>query len=440
MELIQHITDTLRNKATVLQRYYDYHEGNAPVVMANDRLKETFRDLNLNFFENWAEVVIAATADRITLAEVQGTNTRTQQVIDDVWKAIEFDILSDDATEIALITGEAYFIAWIDEEGEVECYLNDPRICHVEYDKERPNRKVMAYKWWNDDDETRHIKVYTRDTISEYRTDSNSIGLAVRRAELLEEYANPYGIIPVFHLRTNYRRTRSDLHNVIPLIDFINILLTNMSVTSEYSAAPMKYVISNAQGFGNLQSGPNQVWHIPSGDGIGETTSVGQFAAADLNNFLKPIEHAISSISGISRTPHHMFMSHGDYPSGKALETAERPLIAKCEDYLTRFTPTYERLMQFLLLLKGIPEDSITITWAPVKTQQPLDDAQEEKTLAEAKLLKKDLGVSDKQLLKEFGYTDEEIETMQEEQSVTAQDAGTALLTAMSRGQTTPQE
>lgn len=435
MDILTHITDTLKAKTQRLQTYFDYYDGTAPIPLVADRLREVYRDLNLHPSENWSGVVVDTAADRITLEGVTLPDTRSQAAMDDVLQRTEFIITADDATQETLIAGETYFIVWTDEDGEIECYLNDPRMCHVEYDSERPNHKKMAYKWWDADDGYRHIKVYTADTISEYRTEMRLTGVVDQRFELLDEFDNPHNIIPVFHLRTNYRRPRSELHRVIPIQDTINILLANMLATSEYAAAPMKYVISNARGFENLKSGPNQVWHIPSSDGIGEGTSVGQFAAADLGNFLTPIEHAINAISGTSRTPHHLFYRAGDFPSGEALKTAERPLVSKCNDYITRFTPVYRRMVQFMLHLKGITTDDIAVQWAPVETLQPLQAAQEEKTIVESKLLKRDAGVSQRQVLRELGYTEEQIDTMEAEQTMTAEDAGTALLAAMNRGQ-----
>jgi hypothetical protein len=169
---------------------------------------------------------------------------------------------------------------------------------------------------------------------------------------------------------------------------------------------------------------------------MSQQTDVGQFAAADLSNFLAPIEQAINAISSISRTPYHLFYrAGGSMPSGEALKTAERPLVAKCENYILRFTPTYRRLVQFLLLLKGRQTSDIRVQWKRLETQQPLQEAQQEKTTVEAKILKRDAGVSQRQVLRELGYTEEQIEAMEAEQELTAQDAGQALLTAMNRGQ-----
>jgi phage shock protein A len=91
--------------------------------------------------------------------------------------------------------------------------------------------------------------------------------------------------------------------------------------------------------------------------------------------------------------------------------------------------------VQFLLLLKGRQTSDIRVQWKRLETQQPLQEAQQEKTTVEAKILKRDAGVSQRQVLRELGYTEEQIEAMEAEQELTAQDAGQALLTAMNRGQ-----
>ena len=106
----------------------------------------------------------------------------------------------------------------------------------------------------------------------------------------------------------------------MPIQDGINILLINMMVTAEFSAAPMKYVISNAEGIEDLVVAPNRIWNIPAGDGLPGTpgTQVGQFPASDLQNYLVAIAHGVDAISAISRTPRHYFYGSQLPPSGRA--------------------------------------------------------------------------------------------------------------------------
>jgi len=65
-----------------------------------------------------------------------------------------------------------------------------------------------------------------------------------------------------------------------------------MLVTAEFNAAPMKYVISNAEGLEDLVTAPNRIWTIPAGDGQGGggNTQVGQFGAADAEQAATPPE------------------------------------------------------------------------------------------------------------------------------------------------------
>jgi len=199
----------------------------------------------------------------------------------------------------------------------------------------------------------------------------------------------------------------------------------------------MKYVISNAEQVEGLISAPNRIWHIPAGSGMGDSTQVGQFQSADLGNYLAVIEHFITAASSISRTPRHFFL-HGmtQPPSGEALKTMEAPLVSKVRDRLDRFTPALQRLGAFLLKLNGsaVPTERITCQWASPATAQPLIDMQAEKAHLDALLAKRELGVGTTQCLIEAGYTEDQAKAFAAEAEATAQDAGAAMMNAMSRG------
>jgi hypothetical protein len=424
----------LSGKQGELSHFFDYYAGTAVVPLVSDRLQEIYRNLTFVIAENWSAVVVDSTTDRIELMGAKGGDDAITAELKAIIDEVELLVEADEAHQAAIVGGEAYIIAWKDPEtDELECYYNDPRTCHIFYEANRPNVPRLAVKWWDgDDDGMRHIKFYTKAHITEITMPFKKEGqLNTAELEQVSHDENPFGIIPMFHLRTKRRKSQSDLSNVMPIQDGINILLINMMVTAEFSAAPMKYVISNAEGIEDLVVAPNRIWNIPAGDGLPGTTgtTVGQFAASDLTNYLAAIAHGIDAISAISRTPRHYFYGSQLPPSGEALKTMEGPLVKKVRDRLQRFTPTWERLIAFLYLLKTgkkIELATITILWADPETVQPQQAAQTETARAQAITAKEALGVSPQQGLRELGYTDDVIAKMQEEHAAWAESqAGT---------------
>ncbi|NNJ10573.1 phage portal protein [Chloroflexales bacterium ZM16-3] len=432
----------LRAKKRTLDRYFSYYDGTEQTPVVSERLRETYQNIDFSINENWASVVVDSMADRINLEGVKGPDAKVQDALDEVMRATGLIIEADDAHEAALIAGEAYLMAWKEDDGDVECYFHDPRMCHVFYDEANPNKATFAAKWWEDETQC-HIKLFYADHImlfSANRTSSGEFADSDVFAQVSDD-EHRYGVIPVFHLRPHRRAAISELRNVIPIQDGINLMLTNMFVTGEFSAAPMKYVISNAEGLEDLVSAPNRIWTIPAAGGLdgGSGAQVGQFAAADLGNYLKAVEHSINALSSITRTPKHYFDLGQNAPSGEALKVMEAPLVKKVKERIARFEPVWKKLFVFLCKLQDVEvsERDLTLIWSSPETVQPLQEAQTTKAKADAVAAKKEIGISVRQALRELDYTDEQIDTMEAEQaSQPAADGatGNALMSALSKG------
>lgn len=420
----------LTGKYERITRGFDYYDGTVQLPVIAERLREVYHQLNAVGMENWAAVVVDSMTDRITLRGFTGPDAETTRHCQEAWTATDLMLEAADAHEMALIGGEAYVIAWRDAgDAPLECYANDPRNCHVFYDTARPNQPVLACKWWDDpeadDGSARFLKVYTAETMATYRAslriDDPSGRMQPERFTAVDSPApNPFGVIPVFHLRPR-RRAVSELDAVTAIQDGINILLANMLITAEFNAAPMKYVISNAEGMEDLVTAPNRIWTIPAGDGQSGAgqTQVGQFGAADLGNYLNAVEQLINALSSITRTPKHYFQLGQNAPSGEALKVMEAPLVKKCRDRMDRFTPTYRRLGAFLCLLQGqkdVDPAQIRVEWGDPETEQPLQHAQVETARAQSIVMKREAGISRVQGLRELGYTEEQIAAMDAEE------------------------
>ena len=446
----------LAGKQAAITRRFAYYDGTDVLPVITDRLREVYHQLNPVGAENWASVVVDSMTDRITLRGLSGPDDATTALLSTAWTTTDLMLEAADAHEAALIGGEAYLIAWRDDDdAPLECYANDARNCHLFYDTARPNVPTLACKWWDDaehaDGPTRFLKIYTTEQIATYRatlrSDDANRGRPERFTAVDAPAKNPFSTIPVFHLRPK-RRPVSELDAVMSIQDGINILLANMLVTAEFNAAPMKYVISNAEGLEDLVTAPNRIWTIPAGDGQGGggNTQVGQFGAADLGNYLTAVDQFINALSSITRTPKHYFQLGQNAPSGEALKVMETPLVKKCRDRMDRFTPTYRRLGAFLCQIQGKTVDParIVVQWGNPETEQPLQQAQVETARAQGIVAKQQAGISRKQGLRELGYTDQQIAAMdaeqQAEQAATppegagSADMGKAMLDAFAQG------
>lgn len=427
--------------------YFAYYDGDAPLSALTQRLREIFKGLNVNLQQNWAEIVINATADRLQMTgfSVAG-NKKAEEALSDLWSVYNLALEADDMHEAALVTGEAYIIAWPNEaedndgNSELDIYFNDPRMCHVVYEADNPRQARLGVKWWDDDTGRRRMTLYYRDHIEYYVSKAKAKDISTADAfvpdpEYMPEDAqpgiaqepvwpeNPFETIPIFHFRTSRRRLKSDLNSVIPLQDGVNILFTNMMVASEFAALPQKYIISQAEIEGKLRSAPNTILEFAASDGIGQPTTVGQFSAATLDNFTKPIEQLAGTIGILTNTPKHYFFSQGGDPSGEALIAMEAPLNKKATDRIARFTPAWRDLAEFLCLLLRIPVEAkdITPVYRKPETVQPVTQATTTKTRTESGIPLKTV------LRREEGWTPADLDQLEKDKAE-EQEAGQAQL------------
>lgn len=432
--------DTIIAKNAQHTEAFQYYDGVQPLTYANDRLREVFSGTQVKFTENWCGVVVDAARERM---QVSGFTvpTSAQSAAETLWDSNQLGLLTDDVHEAALITGEAYVIVWPDEQsGEVEIYYNDPRLCHVFYDPQRPRKARMAAKMWVDEsDECYRMILYYADHLEYYRTTGKATSVSSAAAFVYDDTqypnghekhpVNEYGYIPVFQFVMRQRYLRGDLFDVIPLQNGINKLLTDMMVAGEFGAFKQRWVISNAE-LSTLKNRPSEIWDIPAGDGIGQATSVGEFSSTDLGNYLEAIENLATTTAKITRTPMHYFFAQGGYPSGEALIAMEAPLNFKVQARQERFEPVWREVMTFALSLMGqsVKISDVVVNWKPVQTVQP-------ETEARILVLNGQAGIPLETSLRRAGWTDSELEDLAAAKVIAQAKLGEGLLASFDRDQ-----
>jgi len=213
-------------------------------------------------------------------------------------------------------------------------------------------------------------------------------------------------------LRLNRRIVKGELNrSITDLQDAVNKLLSDMMIAAEFAALPQRYTISQMEP-GELKNAPNEIWNLPAGDGVGQQTQAGQFAAAELTNYGTQINELSSAIGVISRTPRHYFYAQGGDPSGEALIAMESPLTKKVTRYIERFTATWQKVGAFMLELQGVVVDPMAITpiFDPVSTIQP-------RTEADIREINVRSGIPLTTTLRREGWTDTELDQMAEDRA-----------------------
>lgn len=430
------VYNAIIKKSPIYARLQSYYLGHQPVVWLTSRLKEIFADLDSIIVANWAAVVVDACQDRINLREIKAADSRVDALLQSIYKANELSTESTDAHAAALITSEAFIIVWPSPEDPLspEIYYNDPSLVHAVYYPDRPRVLAFAGKLWDGEDGARGV-LYYPDRLEYYRAERRLADISSAEAFNLDASigdggvaVNPYNRVPVFHFRLN-RYSQSDLINVIPLQDGINKLLADMMAAAEYGAFKQRWIISNAD-VSSLKNAPNTVWEIPAGDDTGQASSVGEFSATDLGNYLDAIDRLSRSIGTITQTPRHYFMSQGGDPSGEALIAMEAPLNHKAQDRIDRFIPVWRDVAVFALKVSGVDVDpeEIEVVYERPETVQP-------RTAAEITKIRVDSQIPVKTALRWEGKSDTDIEMMEEDEAEQKEAAGASLAAALMKAE-----
>lgn len=427
-DLMNGVKAVLENFANY-QEAEDYYTGACGEIFANATMRRLLEKTGDKYKINLSRTPVDVVADRLAINSVSVVDSAEQTAIlqRDVWEANDLGRRSSGFNRDALEYGDNYVFVWDGEdEGTVQIIANNPKATRVIYDVETKQKAQYAVKLWKEDD-TWRATLYYADRIErwvtikngkaenpvdwkQYTTEIDVNGDAVWPVD------NPYGRIPVFHLRTDGPYGVPEHKNAYGPQNAINKLVVTQMGTTDYHGFPQRYALAEAStadsdddatDWGDndteadattgtkskLKGGPGEMWFL---DGI---KSAGQFDAADPHNFMDPLEIYVRLMAQTTTTPLHYFDPSGDTPSGESLRTANAPLDKKCVDRQDAFGPTHADYLEFALLVLGVTVTTkVQVDWKPVTHVQDKDGW-------EVAALKLSAGVPPRQVFQEMGYT-----------------------------------
>jgi len=405
------------------EKYEKYYEGDQPITMSYEKLREIFKQ-NIEFIINHCGVVVDSPIDRIKMTGFGcEKDTRAKAALDSLFTDSDIALLQDDVHRWALVYGHSFLVAWPDSEDDtqINAFFHSPKNVAVMYCPENPKKKIAAAKWWNEG-KAKMLNIYTPDWIYHYRSEKCDDVKDITAFALLDPVEqNPYGVIPVFEFCRDIKHT-SELKDAVKVQDAINKCFNDMMVTAEFCAFPVHWGITNAIMQG-VKFDPSTFMQFPPAADGEQKVEVGQFAAASLSGYLEAIRDLEKALSTITRTPAHYFASGGQAPSGESLKVQESPLVNKCNSYIARFSATWQEFAAFCLKTQGIdvkPKE-VSLQWEPCETTYIETRATVRKTNKEA-------GIPIRTQLRDEGWTEEQLTQL--EQDAASEAVSTAGITA----------
>ncbi len=247
------------------------------------------------------------------------------------------------------------------------------------------------------------------------------------------------GVVPVVPLvnraRVADRYGRSELSPILPLVHAANKLATDMMVAAEFLAIPLRAVfgigpddLEDAQGnkITALQAMLGRLLAIPNA----EHAKAFEFSSADLKNFhnsINQLAQVVASIAGLP--PHYLGFSTENPASADAIRSAEMRLVKRAERKMVPFGGAYEQTMRLVKRFQDGGWDPqyrrLETIWRDAATPTRAQTADATVKLRTAQI------VSRRQAQEDCGYTDAQIQRMEQELDAEAQQSPMA---AIARG------
>jgi hypothetical protein len=440
---VRGIIESLEHKGSEAIGYRGYYDGLQARMISNRRLRTIFGNLFKRFRLNLCKPVVDSLADRLQVQSFSSGGGEHERALE-LWKLNRMGFKAGQLHRESISSGDGFVIVWPDEMGVPLIHPQMTGTCTIDYEPDTMGRVRRAAKLWEDEEKRARLNLYYPDRIEKYATKKDRSGIiTVANTADFEPYQvdgeewplpNPYNVVPVFHFPNNADIGQwgvSELWDALAVQDMLNYLAFNMLVGVEFQSFRQRYAVGievprseeTGQPVNPFKAGPEQVWIAEGADG--STPSFGEFSAADLNMLDNVKRSAALDMAQVTQTPPHYFFSTSNLVSGESQKTAEQKLDAKVTDRQIAFGDVWAQVMALAVAIESnVPFQSVEldVNWKDTKPRN-------EKESWEIAQIKSALGVSREQILREQGYTDEQIEEFQAE----AQASGVVSSETMSR-------
>lgn len=328
-------------KGVELWQYYDNEQPLRFVARILHEQGDRFPPLRVN----WSALFVDALDERMEWQGWRLAGAEADGVDDDLTSVFEENDLAavqGEGSVASLVARQSYVMVGPGVEGDTPLVtIEYPDQVAVEIDP-ATGRVVAALKAWASDTESSTYDMAT--LILPGRV------ITFEGADKVSEVTQQSDLVPVVPFYNRRRRWtgHSELRDLMPLIDAVNQTATNMMAALEHHALPRRWAMNLSEDdFKDPDTGKplpawkiatGAVWAIPRAEDdtgvLGEQAQpkVGQFTAADLNNFhssIRTLALLASSLGGLD--PRLLGVSSDNPASADAIRASESRLIRRAE-------------------------------------------------------------------------------------------------------------
>jgi hypothetical protein len=360
-----------------LRRYDAYYEGEQPIRFLAPAMRREFGDRITTLVMNLARIGTGAYENRL---DVEGFRFKGDDSRDDglqeIWQANDMDGQSQQGHTESIALSRAYVCVGAGDSSD------DPPLITVEHPLQafvardpRTRKGKSGIKRWNEEDGSRWAVLYLPNSTGVYRFGDDGWALDSPPDE------HNLGRLPMVPLVNNPRLLRpnglSEFHDIIPHMDAVNKLATDMMVSAEFHAMPRRYAFGlKEEDFQDANGNPLSSWSAIAGrlwSSEDKDVKVGQFPESDLAVFHNTIKFLVQMASmSLALPPHYMAFTGENPASADAIRSSETQLVKRVERKHTFLGEAWEEVMRLALRFQtGTFEDkakSLETMWRDPST------------------------------------------------------------------------
>lgn len=402
------------------QSMLSYYDNTHPLPYTLPKYRQPYMEMLRMARTPWARLVVDTTAERIT---AQGFRVDSAQPDAAVWQMFQrsrMDHLQRQVHREALITGSAYVSVWPDVVGQPKLMPESSLQVAHETAAGDMDKVVAAVKVWPDSvEEIWRCDVYLADGIYRYWAPWSKYGQVVPKGKVwteMDAVANLVGDVPIvpFVVRRDWNGYgRSELADLVPLIQRFEVLTSDLLVASSYGAFKQRWATGleipvdpeTGEEVEPFNAAVDRLWISES-----ESTKFGSMEATDLGPIVRTIDNVVAQISAVSRIPSSYFVQSelANPPSADSLEASEVNLISKVRERQDAFGAGWESAVSFGLRLMGDARADIS----RIETVWKDPRSRSESQVLDAAVKMAALGVPQEATWEFVGFSPSEIERL----------------------------
>lgn len=419
LDLVTRLVAELSSRAADYRLWQDYYDGRhvPPVglLAASSGYRSEYSRWLTGFSDNFCRLVVQAVDERLTVSGFRVDGKAGDRKAWGYWQANKLDSQHQKAHREALIKGWAPVTVDADPRAVDS---RTPRIrVHsadqfaIAYDDDDSLIRSAALRYWVTTDGRHLATLYLPDRIEKYQRAKGDTGDWVPRVIEGEPWPLPHsmGAVPVVPLINDpdlYNRGSSEIAAMLPMQNALNLLMSDMLVSAEFTAFPQRWVTGLEIPVDPETNKPIQAFKLAYDRMLAArdpNVKFGQLDAADLKPYTSAIELVVQHIASTTRTPpHYLLGQSGSFPSGESLKSTEVGLVAKVKRDQRDNGESWEETIGLGFTVAGdvrraaIPDKEVQWTDAEVRVEAEHADA----------LVKLgSIGVPEEQLWADAGYS-----------------------------------